>query len=361
MRIIISAAISLDGYLDNSREGERLILSSPEDWRAVHSLRAECDAILVGAETVRQDNPALVIRDPNLRKKRLAEGRTADIMKVVVSGSGKVDPQSKFFTEGEGQKVVFTTGDVSPRLSEVATVISRPELTSVGIMVELRRMGVRTVMIEGGSKTLSMFLREKDWDEMRLAIAPILVADQRAPRLVADGHYPPMSLVKTEKLGQTSVLHFVNRTQHRVDCNYLSRSVHNSRMCEAVPERYSVGAVLVTRDGREFDGYTGETAPENHAEEEAIAKALAAGADLRGASVYSTIEPCTERRSKPETCSDLILRHGIERAVFTVREPTKLAKCNGIDKLADAGVEVVVIPALTNEVLEINAHILGGV
>jgi 5-amino-6-(5-phosphoribosylamino)uracil reductase len=358
MRIILSAAVSADGYLDNSG-GERLILSSPEDWRAVHALRAGCDAILVGAETVRRDNPSLVIRNTKLRRKRVAEGRSADIMKVTVSGSGRLETNLKFFTEGEGEKVVFTHGSVSAQLSEVATVISRPELTATVILNQLRKMGVNDLLVEGGSSVLSMFLREKCWDEFRLALAPVFVGDQRAPRLVFDGDYPPMTLVKTERLGQTAVMHFVNRTQRRADCNNIVRAMNNSQLSEAVDDRYRVGAVVVTREGAMFDGHTGETAPENHAEEEAIAKAVAAGADLRGATVYSTIEPCTLRHSKPESCTDLIIRHGISRVVFALREPDRFVRCEGVRVLTDAGIEVSEFADFAPDIIRINSHIIS--
>lgn len=357
MRIILSAAISADGYLD-SFGGDRLILSSPEDWRAIYALRAECDAILVGAGTLREDNPALVIRDPKLREKRLAEGRAADIMKVTVSSTGRLDPNLKFFTEGDGEKVIFTTGILSDKLSELATVFSRSEITSAIILEQLQRMGVRTLMVEGGSSVLSMFLREKSWDEFRLGIAPVFVGDYRAPRLVLDGEYPPMTLVRTERLGQTAGLHFVNRSQYRIDCAFLSRALHNSRKCEPVADRYSVGAVLVTLDGHEYDGYTGETDPANHAEEEAIAKALAAGVDMHGATIYSTVEPCTSRSSKPESCTDIIIRHGLGRVVFALKEPVNFVSCDGVRRLSEAGIEVTEMPAFAAEVIELNSHIL---
>lgn len=357
MRIILSAAISADGYLDGFG-GERLILSSPEDWRAIYALRAECDAILVGAATLRQDNPSLVIRDQKLRKKRLAEGRSPDIMKVTVSKSGRLDPRSRFFTAGEGEKVIFTSGILSDELSDVATVISRPEVTSTIIANHLRKMGVGTLMVEGGSSILSMFLKERTWDEFRLGIAPVFVADERAPRLVIDDQYPPMTLVKTERLGQTAVLHFVNRSQYRADCNYITRAMHNSHKCEPTESRYRVGAVVVTLDGREFDGYTGETAPENHAEEEAIAKALAAGANLGGATIYSTIEPCSKRTSKAEPCCDLIMRHGFGRVVFSLREPDSFVKCESSRRLADVGIEVTEIAPFAADIQAINSHIL---
>lgn len=335
-----------------------MILSSPEDWRAVHVLRAECDAILVGAQTLRRDNPALVIRDAELRKKRVAEGRRADIMKVTVSGSGDIAPTLRFFTEGEGEKVVFTHGTVSHEVSEVATVVSRPELTATEILNQLRKMNVETLMVEGGSVVLSMFLRERNWDEFRLAVAPVIVGDERAPRLVHDGEYPPMALVGTERLGQTAVMHFANRSQHRVDCHLMERAIRNSAQAPVSPDRYRVGAVVATMDGRLFDGHTGETSPEMHAEEEAAAKALAAGADLRGATVYSTLEPCSVRKSKSESCAELIIRNGVKRVVYAMREPDLFAICKGGHMLADAGIEVDEAHEYTNDVTRVNSHIL---
>jgi riboflavin biosynthesis pyrimidine reductase len=61
MRVIVSVAISLDGFIADD-SSQRLVLSSPEDFDAVYRLRAESDAILVGGETVRVDNPSLATR-----------------------------------------------------------------------------------------------------------------------------------------------------------------------------------------------------------------------------------------------------------------------------------------------------------
>ncbi len=329
MRIVLSAAISADGYLDNSAD-ERLVLSSPEDWQAVYALRAECDAILVGAETLRKDNPALVAGNP-------------DIIKVVVSRSGELDPQSKFFTQGDGEKIVLS-GDT---------------FTAEDIVARLRKRGIETLMVEGGSTVLSMFLREKIWDEFRLAVAPVFVADGRATRLVQDGEYPPMRLEKVEQAGQMAVMHYVNTSPRRIDNRKLERALENSLHAPKIAERYRVGAVVVTADGREFDGYTGETDAASHAEEVAIGKALAAGADLVGATIYSTMEPCTQRKSRPESCTDLIIRHGLRRVVFALREPCDLAVCNGVDRLSEAGTEVSEIPAYASDVIDINSHIIG--
>jgi pyrimidine deaminase RibD-like protein len=248
---------------------------------------------------------------------------------------------------------------VSHEISEVATVISRPVITAIEIIKQLHKMGVQNLMIEGGSKVLSMFLAERCWDELRLAVAPVFVGDSRAPRLVLDGEYPPMALVKTERLGQTAVMHFVNRSQSRADSHLLERALAVSLSSEPSEERYRVGAVVVTREGQEFEGYTAETAPDNHAEEEAIAKALAEGADLRGATMYCTMEPCTTRSSKPTSCTELIIRNGFSRVVFALREPDLFVRCEGTRRLEEAGIEVLDMDGYATDVLRINSHVLS--
>lgn len=141
------------------------------------------------------------------------------------------------------------------------------------------------------------------------------------------------------------------------DRKYLAWAVAESRKCAPSATAYSVGAVVVTRDGRTFAGYSRESAPHNHAEEEAIIKAEQAGADLRGATMYSSMEPCTHRRSKPLSCTGLIIARGFARVVYALPEPPHLACCDGCETLGQAGVEVVRIDDFDAEVEKINSHI----
>ncbi|HWN31983.1 MAG TPA: dihydrofolate reductase family protein, partial [Pseudonocardia sp.] len=97
--VLLSAAVSVDGYLDDASL-ERLMLSSPEDFDAVDEVRAGVDAILVGAGTVRADNPRLLVRSAELRRERVARGRPASPTKVTLSTSGELDPAAAFFTAG---------------------------------------------------------------------------------------------------------------------------------------------------------------------------------------------------------------------------------------------------------------------
>jgi len=102
MIVQASVAVSVDGYIDDLSD-RRLVLSHAADWEEVRSLRAESDAILVGAETIRRDNPALVIRDERLRELRAERGLPADPVKVTLSRNADLDPTSRFFTEGKNR------------------------------------------------------------------------------------------------------------------------------------------------------------------------------------------------------------------------------------------------------------------
>ena len=101
---ILSCAVSLDGYLDDASP-DRLILSGPEDLDEVDELRASVDAILVGAGTIRADNPRLLVRSPARIAWRVARGMPEHPLRVTMTRSGDLDPAARFFT-GPGQSLV---------------------------------------------------------------------------------------------------------------------------------------------------------------------------------------------------------------------------------------------------------------
>jgi pyrimidine deaminase RibD-like protein len=137
---------------------------------------------------------------------------------------------------------------------------------------------------------------------------------------------------------------------------WLREAIEESRRCPPADGAFSVGAVVV-RDGVALArGRSRETDPRGHAEEVALARL--AGQDLTGATVYSSLEPCSRRRSRPRTCTQLIIAAGATRVVFAWREPAVFVDCHGAEELAAAGVEVVELPELAPAVQEINAHLL---
>ena len=134
-------------------------------------------------------------------------------------------------------------------------------------------------------------------------------------------------------------------------------AIELSGRCPVSPTAYAVGALVVAADGTELArGHSRETGPDAHAEEVALARAGTAAA---GATVYSSLEPCGSRRSRPVPCAELIVAAGVRRVVFALREPPLLAAGGGAAVLATAGVEVVEVVELAGTARAANRHLLG--
>lgn len=142
------------------------------------------------------------------------------------------------------------------------------------------------------------------------------------------------------------------------DPGWLALACDLARLCPPSRTAFSVGAVIVDAAGREVArGFSREGDPSEHAEEAALAKA--AGADLGGATVYSSLEPCGRRASRPRPCAELIVASGARRVVFAWREPDLFVEATGARILAEAGVELVELPGLAERARLPNAHLLG--
>ncbi len=144
------------------------------------------------------------------------------------------------------------------------------------------------------------------------------------------------------------------------DLDHLRRAVELSRCCPPSETAFSVGAVIVGADGAVLaEGYSREADPHDHAEEAALAKLPAGDPRLRGATVYSSLEPCGQRASRPVPCARLLVAAGVPRVVVAWREPDLfVSDCQGTALLAAAGVEVVELPELAEEARAVNAHLL---
>ncbi|GIJ76334.1 5-amino-6-(5-phosphoribosylamino)uracil reductase [Micromonospora phaseoli] len=192
--VLLSCATSIDGYIDDATD-ERLLLSNDADLDRVDAVRADCDAILVGAGTVRRDDPRLLVRCDRRRAERLARGLPASPIRVTVTGCGDLDPAARFFTVGDTERIVYSaSGGVEKtrhRLGELATVIDAGDpLDLVRMLADLADRGVRRLLVEGGAVMHGQFLAAGLADELHLVVAPFFVGDRRAPRFVGEGSFP---------------------------------------------------------------------------------------------------------------------------------------------------------------------------
>ncbi|MFI8504540.1 RibD family protein [Streptomyces sp. NPDC085524] len=201
--VILSAAMSVDGYLDDASP-ERLRLSNAADFDRVDQVRAESDAILIGATTMRKDNPRLLVNSEERRAQRVAAGKSAYPLKVTVTRTGDLSADLNFWHHG-GEKLVVTVDDavekVRATLDGLADVVSvGPELDWGLVLDELGRRGVGQLMVEGGGTIHTQLMAADLADEVHLAIAPLLVGQPEAARFLGPADYPGGSTARMKVL-----------------------------------------------------------------------------------------------------------------------------------------------------------------
>lgn len=145
----------------------------------------------------------------------------------------------------------------------------------------------------------------------------------------------------------------------QADLHWLREAIELSRRCPPSSGAFSVGAILVSGDGQVIaTGHSRERDLKDHAEEVALDRA-AGDPRLPGATLYSSLEPCLTRASRPRSCARLILEAGIGRVVIAWLEPPLFAEGGGAGALRSGGVTVVEIPWLAETARAVNAHLLG--
>ncbi len=212
---MLSCGISIDGYL-SAGTATRLMLSNEADFDRVDGERAASDAILVGAGTIRKDDPRLLVRSPERRAARVARGLAHSPTKVTVTRRVELERTANFFAADDTSKIVYCPSDAvataRDRLGPVATVVDagRPVILR-RVCEDLRDRGVQRLMVEGGGSVLTQLLTDDLADELQLVVAPFFVGDSRACRFAGDGLYPWHSgrratLAEVRRVGDVALL-----------------------------------------------------------------------------------------------------------------------------------------------------------
>ncbi len=175
-QVIAHLAQSLDGRIATDC-GTSQWISGAQDLMHNHRMRALCDAVLVGAETIIHDDPQLTCRE--------VEG--SHPVRVIVDPRGRVSMDRRVFKDDAAPTVIITGTQATGASAPLPAHVSRMEIGSEdgriephAILAALASMRVRRVFVEGGGVTVSAFLRERLLDRLQITVAPMLIGSGRA-------------------------------------------------------------------------------------------------------------------------------------------------------------------------------------
>jgi 5-amino-6-(5-phosphoribosylamino)uracil reductase len=224
--VVLSCAMSVDGYIDDVSD-QRLVLSNDDDFDRVDEERAASDAILVGANTIRRDNPRLLVRSEPRQADRADRGLTTSPAKATVTASGELSREAQFFTAGGADiaRLVYCPTSVAARLVHQLRNSPGVEVIRMGhrvglaaVLADLADRGVGRLLAEGGTTIHTRLLAEGLVDELHLVVAPFFVGGSGAPRFVSDDRFPfdaahRMKLAEVRQIGDVALLRYVLRPQ----------------------------------------------------------------------------------------------------------------------------------------------------
>jgi len=187
--VYINMAMTADGKITSARR-EEPGFASRLDKKTMDRLRAEADAILVGAGTLRADDPPLQVRDPEMQAYRRSLRKPDELINVLVTASANIDPGSRFFRGAEPASRIVATVEDAPadriaRLRSVATVwtVGYGTVDLEDLLARLGAQGIERLLVEGGGELNWGFVRDGLVDELYVTVAPALLGGRDAPTL----------------------------------------------------------------------------------------------------------------------------------------------------------------------------------
>jgi 2,5-diamino-6-(ribosylamino)-4(3H)-pyrimidinone 5'-phosphate reductase len=204
-RVILNMAMSVDGKIATVEGDSRL--SCQEDLRRLHSLRSRVDAVMVGVGTVLKDNPSLTVR--------LVKGKNP--IRVVVDSMASTPLDSKVLDESA--RTIVAVSRRAPkerveRLEERATVLVLGEdrVDLPRLLDRLYGLGVRRLLLEGGSTLNWNMLKNRLVDELQISVCPVILGGEKAKSLVGGEGFRRveeglrLKLIRTRRVGEDLLL-----------------------------------------------------------------------------------------------------------------------------------------------------------
>lgn len=353
--IILKFAVTEDGYLDDKSKN-RLIISNEEDFYELDKVRSSCDIIVIGGETLRRDNPRLLIKDQSLKKERLNFLLNSDLDKAVISKSKNLPEESNFFKLGDCQKFVLSN-------------------TMPINLYQLALKGYSRIIIEGGAKIIGQVIDQNLFNELQISqsnrkinndgkshyksyVTSEFFENNNHDSMKEFGFIKMKNYFSKNKFGTYLSNNEIYNITSAIDTKFIKICIELSKRCPKSDKAFSVGAVILNEQNKIVStGYSREIKDTYHAEEVVILKAQKLNEDLSKCRLYTSLEPCGERSSSPNSCCDLIIKNRIPIVIFACPESTKFVNPKGVKILEQNGTKILIYEKFKNEVEKVNKHL----
>lgn len=189
MMIRVNMAVSLDGKIAPASR-PKLRLSGKADLRRMEELRAWADGIVVGAATIRAEDPPFAITDDGLRASRIGEGRPEHPAVVVLTTDP--DPGTARIFTGPGRAVIATTGRAGTPTEDIPEGVEvwplgKERVEADRLAARLEAEGLERILVEGGGEVAALFFGAGLVDEIWLTVTPWLIGGDDAPGIAEAG------------------------------------------------------------------------------------------------------------------------------------------------------------------------------
>lgn len=209
-RVILSAAMSLDGKIASKNGDSKL--SSKKDQIRVHKLRSKIDAILVGSNTIKRDNPALTVR--------YVKGKNP--IRIVLDSKGTISSKSKIIKTSKKIPTIIAVSKKAPKKNilnlkkhSIEVIVTGENHVNIkNLLKKLAMKKIKTLLVEGGGNVNWEFIKEGLVDEIIVTVSPYLLGGNKAVSLVEGEGFSKINqslklkLKKITQLGNEVVLHY---------------------------------------------------------------------------------------------------------------------------------------------------------
>ena len=161
--VIAQIGQSIDGRIALNN-GNSHYINNPKSIIYLHCLRSISDAIIVGSNTIKKDDPLLTTR----------KIKGTNPKRIIIDGSLSLNNKYKIFNDGN-ENIIFTKSDKNIRLNNSTIIRLKEKNFTKNLITQIKKLKYKNILVEGGSKTISELINNKYIDILQFMIAPILI------------------------------------------------------------------------------------------------------------------------------------------------------------------------------------------